>query len=221
MGIRSCRLGTAASRLLLCLAILFPLSADAVQYLPDVMIGTDSAAPAAPARNGWTEQNPCPDCAQAKRSADYFADRLARIELEIQATRETLDANTRKRLQAAHRIDDVHTRFDDEPGTGGESYDPHTGITVRSHTQSDGTVKVDTLDPDGRLVDSYRYPRRSTRQLLDELPAREAEVKAAEQEDERLQKQLDAATQARGKAEADLEQARRVLRDCVAARCLR
>lgn len=167
----------------------------------------------------WNEQNPCPECAQEKQFADYFADRLARLDLEAQVTREALDANTRKLLQTQHRIDDIDTRLDNERGEGGESYDPHTGITVRSYTESGGKVRMDTIGPDDRLMDSYSYPRLSTRELREERITRAAEVRATKAEGARLRSQRDAATGMRDKAIADLEQARRALQDCIAARC--
>lgn len=171
------------------------------------------------AQPAWSEQNPCPECAKEKEIVDYFAQRLAGLDIEMQTTQEMLDANDRKRLQAQHRIDDIDTRLDDEQGTGGESYDPNTGITVRSYDQGDGSVKVDTLGPDNQLIDSYSYPRRSSQELVEERAEHEAEVKAAEAEAVRLRRQLIEAKRARDKAQADLDQASRALRDCIAVRC--
>lgn len=172
-----------------------------------------------PGQADWSEQNPCPACAKGKEMADYFAQRLAGLDIEVQATREMLDTNDRKRLQAQHRIDDIGTRLDAEPGSGGESYDPSTGITVRSYDQDDGTVKVDTFGPGNRLIESYSYPQRSSEELIKERAAREAEVKAAEAETVRLRSQLAESERARGSAQADLDQASRTLRDCIAVRC--
>lgn len=196
------------------------------------VVSAPSARPTPPARPApttqpdtpgsqpvWSEQNPCPECSKEKEIVDYFAQRLAGLDIEVQSTQEMLDANERKRLQAQHRIDDIDTRLDDEQGTGGESYDPNTGITVRSYDQGDGSVKVDTLGPDNQLIDSYSYPRRSSQELVRERAEREAEVKAAEAEAVRLRRQLIEAKRARDKAQADLDQARRALRDCIAVRC--
>ena len=172
-----------------------------------------------PSRPAWSEHNPCPDCAQEKRIVDSIAQRLASIDAEIQSTQELLDANDRKRLQAQHRIDDIDTRLDSEEGTGGESFDPHTGITIRSYDQGDGTVKVDTIGPNNELIDSYSYPRRSSQELTRERAEREAEVQAADDEAVRLRTQLNRAQRTRASTQADLDQAQRVLRDCIATRC--
>lgn len=172
-----------------------------------------------PPRQAWSEHNPCPDCMQEKQIVDSIAQRLASIDAEIQSTQELLEANDRKRLQAQHRIDDIDTRLDSEEGTGGESFDPHTGITIRSYDQGDGTVKVDTIGPHNELIDSYSYPRRSSQELAKERAEREAEVKAADDEAVRLRTQLNRAQRARAATQADLDQAQRVLRDCIATRC--
>lgn len=176
-------------------------------------------APEQPLQHAWGEQDPCPECMKEKALVDDSAQRLAGIDAEIQSAEELLAANDRRRLQAQHRIDDIDTRLDSEEGTGGESFDPDTGITIKSYDQGDGTVKVDTLGPDNALLDSYSYPRRSSQELVRERAQREAEVQAADDEAVRLRTQLNAARRTRATAQAELEQAQRALRDCIAVRC--
>lgn len=209
-----------------------PQSAPATSPRPAPTAAPQPAHPAAPAQPqprpapaaqpqpiSWSEQNPCPECVQEKRILDSIAERLAQLDVEVQATQEAIDTNIRKRLQTEHRIDDIDTRLDDEKGQGGESFDPNTGITVRSYDQGNGTVKVDTLGPNGELLDSYSYPRKSSQELIAERAERAAEVEALEQEEARLRERLEAAQQARSRTETDLEQARRALRDCIETRC--
>lgn len=209
-----------------------PQSAPATSPRPAPNAAPQPAHPAAPAQPqprpaptaqpqpiSWSEQNPCPECVQEKRILDSIAERLAQLDVEVQSTQEAIDTNIRKRLQTEHRIDDIDTRLDDEKGQGGESFDPNTGITVRSYDQGNGTVKVDTLGPNDELLDSYSYPRKSSQELIAERAGREAEVEVLEQEEARLRERLEAARQARSRAETDLEQARRALRDCIETRC--
>lgn len=154
----------------------------------------------------------CPECEQYVNQINEAAATLDRLRGEEDAARAERARLNERLANIRKDIRRLEQQLGAQRGAGGSSYDPETGITIRSVNNGDGTVTVTTMGPNGQVlethtrdVDSFRKMRQQLDAMRQQAADTEVAVAAAEQRIADATLQQSRARSAMRVAEAALE----------------
>lgn len=167
----------------------------------------------------WNVENPCPACRSL--AAELAAERqaLASAEDAVDSLEYDLAEAVSDEATLRAEISTLENQLKGQQGIGGTSYDPATGITVRSYDQGNGQVKITTTHPNGTTDVRYR-PRESAAAIGARIDAARKELEELQTRRSKLEHDVETLRQFVRTTRAKVEALEEELGACVRMYCL-
>lgn len=161
----------------------------------------------------------CAGCEDIRQEQTDLEAQLAPVEEELAEVERKARRNKADQRQLEREVQTLETGLKAERGIGAESFDPGTGIRIRSEDMGNGQVQITTTYPDGR-VETRTRERRSSRRESRALREAKNSLEALKKEQTLYQRKINVLSESLSALSEKIARRAREYADC-SQRCRR